>query len=55
MSNRGANMIKHVFEMELLNILSTLDKFEHWIRTDLITNCDKCITENIGKNILSIS
>ncbi len=35
--NLGANMIKHVSQMELYNILSTLEKFEHWNETVLIT------------------
>ncbi len=35
--NLGANTIKHVSEMELYIILSTLDKFECWNRTVLIT------------------
>ncbi len=36
-SNFGANRIKHVSEMELYTILSTLDKFECWNLTGLIT------------------
>ncbi len=35
--NLGANMIGHVSEMELYVILSTLEKFELWNRTVLIT------------------
>ncbi len=35
--NLGANMMEHVSEMELYNILSTLEKFECWNLTVLIT------------------
>ncbi len=35
--NLGANTIKHVSEMELYIILSTLEKFERWNRTVLIS------------------
>ncbi len=35
--NLGTNTIKHVSEMELYIILSTLEKFECWNRTVLIT------------------
>ncbi len=31
--NLGVNMIEHVSEMELYNILSTLEKFEHCNQT----------------------
>ncbi len=37
MGNLGANTIKHVSDMELYIILSTLEKFKHWNRTFLIT------------------
>ncbi len=35
--NLGVNTIEHVSEMKLDNILSTLEKFERWNRTVLIT------------------
>ncbi len=35
--NLGTNMIEHVSEIELYNILSTLEKFESWNKTVLIT------------------
>ncbi len=35
--NLGGNTIEHVSEMELNIILSTLEKFEHWNWTVLIT------------------
>ncbi len=37
MGNLGANTIEHVSEIELYNILSTLEKFERWNQTVLIT------------------
>ncbi len=36
MANLGANMVKHVSEIGLYIILSTLERFEHWNRTVLI-------------------
>ncbi len=39
MANSGANTIKHVSEMEMYIILSTLEKLEHWNLTVLITKC----------------
>ncbi len=39
MARFGANTTEHVFEIELHIILATLDNFDHWNWTLLITKC----------------